>query len=131
MSIATRDKNPRRGKKGLSIREMAIFAMLGALMFVSKIIMEVLPNIHILGLLIIVYTLTYRVRALIPIYIYVLLNGLIAGFSLWWVPYLYIWTLLWGATMLLHPVRKLSVWVRGLAGRDGKVMGWKTGSQCR
>ena len=35
------------------------------------------------------------------IYIYILLNGLFAGFSTWWIPYLYIWTILWGITMLL------------------------------
>ena len=80
---------------------MVIFAMLGTLMFCSKIILEVLPNIHLLGMLTIVYTVVYRKKALIPIYIYVFMNGLFAGFNMWWVPYLYIWTLLWGATMLL------------------------------
>ena len=91
---------------------MTVFGMLGALMFVSKFIMEVLPNIHILGLLIMVYTLTYRVRALIPIYIYVFLDGLIHGFSFWWVPYLYIWTILWGVTMLLP--KRMPVWLCGI-----------------
>jgi energy-coupling factor transport system substrate-specific component len=63
--------------------------------------MEFLPNVHLLGALTMVYTLVYRKKALIPIYIYVMLNGIYAGFNLWWMPYLYIWTLLWGATMLL------------------------------
>lgn len=80
---------------------MVIFAMLGTLMFCSKIVMEVLPNIHMLGMLTIVYTVVYRKKALIPIYIYIFLNGLFAGFNMWWIPYLYIWTLLWGAAMLL------------------------------
>ena len=35
----------------LRIREMAVFAMLGTLMYVSKIIMEMLPNIHLVGIL--------------------------------------------------------------------------------
>ena len=80
---------------------MIVFAMLGSIMFVSKIVMDFLPNVHLLGMLTIVYTLVYRRRALIPIYIYVFLNGLYAGFNLWWVPYLYLWTILWGVTMLL------------------------------
>ena len=80
---------------------MVIFAMLGTLMFCSKIAMEALPNVHLLGTLTMVYTIVYRYRALIPVYIYVLLNGAFAGFNLWWVPYLYIWTILWGITMLL------------------------------
>ncbi len=80
---------------------MCIFAMFGALMFCSKIIMEAFPNIHLLGMLTMVLTLTFRTKALIPIYLYVFLNGLFAGFNAWWFPYLYIWTLLWGITMLL------------------------------
>lgn len=78
-----------------------IFAMLGAVMFASTYVMKVLPNIHLLGMLIMVLTLVYRQRALIPLYIYVFLEGLFGGFALWWIPYLYIWTVLWGVTMLL------------------------------
>ena len=85
----------------LSIKEICLFAILGALMFISKIVMEALPNIHLLGMLTMTYTIVFRKKALIPIYTYVLLNGLYAGFSAWWVPYLYIWTILWGITMLL------------------------------
>ena len=75
--------------------------MLGTLMFISKILMEFLPNIHLLGMLIMVYTIVFRKKALIPIYLYVFLNGIFAGFSPWWIPYLYIWAILWGITMLL------------------------------
>ena len=80
---------------------MVLFAMFAALMFTSKIIMEAFPNIHLLGMLTMTYTIVYRKKALIPIYIYVFMNGLYAGFNVWWIPYLYIWTVLWGITMLL------------------------------
>ena len=70
-------------------------------MFCSKVIMEALPNIHLLGMFTMTFTLVFRKKALIPLYVYVMLNGLYAGFSMWWVPYLYIFTILWGATMLL------------------------------
>ena len=85
----------------ISIKEMCIFSMLGTIMFLSKIVMELLPNIHLIGTLIGAYTIVYRKKALIPLYIYVLLVGVYGGFNLWWVPYIYIWTLLWGAFMLL------------------------------
>ena len=75
--------------------------MLGAIMFCSKILMEALPNIHIVGMLVMLYTVVFRVKALIPIYIYVFLTGLYAGFDIWWIPYLYIWTVLWAVTLLL------------------------------
>ena len=80
---------------------LAIFPMLGAIMFCSKILMEALPNIHIVGMLVMLYTVVFRVKALIPIYIYVFLTGLYAGFDIWWIPYLYIWTVLWAVTLLL------------------------------
>lgn len=85
----------------LTTRELTIFAMLGALMYASKILMEFAPNIHLLGVFTIAFTVVYRKKALYPIYIYVLLNGLLSGFSAWWVPYLYLWTVLWGIVMLL------------------------------
>lgn len=85
----------------LTTRELTIFAMLGALMYASKIVMEFAPNIHLLGVFTIAFTVVYRKKALYPIYIYVLLNGLLSGFSAWWVPYLYLWTVLWGMVMLL------------------------------
>ncbi len=75
--------------------------MLATLMFCSKILMEALPNIHLLGMLTMTYTIVLRKKALIPVYLYVLLNGLYGGFSMWWVPYLYIWTILWAVTMIL------------------------------
>ncbi len=85
----------------LTIREMAIFSMLGALMYASKVVMEFVPNIHLLGVFTIAFTVVYRAKALYPIYIFVLLSGMFAGFGTWWIPYLYLWTVLWGITMLL------------------------------
>ncbi len=90
-----------RQQKSMTVRELAIFGLLGAVMYASKILMEALPNIHLLGVFTIALTLVYRRRALYPIYAYVFINGLFAGFSLWWIPYLYVWTVLWAAAMLL------------------------------
>ncbi len=70
-------------------------------MFCSKLLLEWAPNIHLLALLIITFTLVYRVKALVPIYVFVLLTGVYGGFNVWWVPYLYIWLPLWGLTLLL------------------------------
>ncbi len=85
----------------LNVREIAVFGMLGAMMYASKVIMELAPNIHLIGTFIIAITVVYRKKALYPIYIFVLLTGLLNGFAAWWIPYLYIWTVLWGAAMPL------------------------------
>ena len=70
-------------------------------MYASKVVMEVFPNVHLLGVFTIAFTIVYRKKALYPIYTYVFLNGLFCGFASWWIPYLYLWAVLWGATMLL------------------------------
>lgn len=85
----------------LTVREVTIFAMLGGVMYVSKLIMEFAPNIHLLGVFTIAFTVVYRKKALYPIYTYVLLNGMFCGFATWWIPYLYLWTVLWGVIMVL------------------------------
>lgn len=85
----------------LNVKEVTVFSMLGALIFALKKVMEFAPNVHLVGVFIVALTVVYRKKALYPIYIYVLLDGLFGGFSTWWVPYLYIWTILWGITMLL------------------------------
>ena len=40
----------------LTVRETAVFAMLGALMYASKMIMELAPNIHLLGAFTVAFT---------------------------------------------------------------------------
>lgn len=85
----------------LTVRETIVFAMLGALMFASKIALEFLPNIHLIGVFTVTLTVVYRQKALYPLYTFILLTGIYAGFQLWWLPYLYIWAVLWGVVMLL------------------------------
>ena len=87
----------------LTIKELTVFSMLGAVMYASKMIMEMIPNVHLLGVFIVAFTVVYRKKALYPIYIFVFLTGLLNGFSTWWFPYVYIWTVLWGVVMLLPP----------------------------
>ena len=90
-----------RNRTVIKTRDLVIFAMLSTILYCGDILMEWAPNIHFVGVLVMIYTVVYRARALIPIYIYVLLNGVYMGFSLWWFPYLYVWTVLWAITMLL------------------------------
>ncbi len=107
-NTASKSKN-----KLLTIRETVIFALLGAMMYVSDLLMEALPNIHLLGVFIVSATVVYRWKALYPIYIYVFLYGLTLGFGMWWVPYLYVWTILWGAVMLLP--KNMPKWLAPIA----------------
>lgn len=88
------------------IFSMVLYTMLGVMLFISDIIFEILPNVHGVALFICVLTLVYRAKALIPIFIYIGLNAVTslvisAGYSFWWVPYLYIFPILWLLVMLI------------------------------
>jgi len=111
-------------KLPLTVREMVLFALLGGLMFAQKCFLEQLMSVQFMALLIVSSTLVYRVKALYPVYIYVLLYGMRAGFSAWWLPELYIWLPLWGMAMVLPrnlprkfaaPMYMLACGVHGLA----------------
>ncbi|MBQ2617875.1 MAG: hypothetical protein IJK24_06310 [Oscillospiraceae bacterium] len=84
--------------------------MLGALLFLSKQVLEGLPNIELISTLTMVYTLVYRKQALLPVFLFIFLEGVLAGFSLWWFPYLYLWPLLWALTMALP--KRMPIWLR-------------------
>ena len=99
-----------RGKQ--TTLETVLFSMLATLVFTLQIAMEVIPDVHLTGMFVILFTTVFRRKALIPIYLYVFLVGIRWGFSLSWIPYLYVWLILWGAAMLIP--RRLPPVVRGV-----------------
>ena len=92
----------------LSIRELVLFAVLGALTFAMKMCMAALPNIEPVSLLVMVYGVVFGWKALYPIYVYVAMEILTWGIGTWNINYLYIWGILAVAALLLrkhaHPL---------------------------
>lgn len=88
-------------KTGRLLFQIALFASFGTLMFLSDTAMEALPNIHLIAMFTVTFAVVYRWKALFPLYVYVFLTGIFGGFGAWWIPYLYIWTVLWAIAMLL------------------------------
>ena len=96
--------------KRLSVREMAVLAMLGALMFALKAAMMALPNIHPVAVFIIAGTIYFGWRMLYAVAVYVMLEGIVYGFGIWWISYLYIWPLLVCFTMLFRKTQGRLFW---------------------
>ena len=91
---------------------MVLFTMFGVLMFLSDILFEFIPNVHGVALFICVVTLVYRWRAIIPVAIYVMItavSSLLTGYTLWWIPYTYIFPILWLLVMLIPKKAPLRV----------------------
>ena len=77
-----------------NIRQLTILGLLTAILFLGQVFLAILPNIEVVSLLIILYTLTCRKKVFLIIYAFVLLEGFCYGFGMWWFSYLYIWSIL-------------------------------------
>ncbi len=124
--MSPRDRGARR-KAVLTVREVVVFAMLGALMTVFDLIMNLVPNVHLGGVLILTFTAVYRWKAIFPLYVYVFLIGFFEGFGTWWLGYLYVWPILWVLGMLIprKPPRTLAAILYSLAaGLHGFAFGF-------
>ena len=109
-------------KLKLTLREIALFGILGALTFGAKVAMSFLPNIEPVSLFVILYTVVFGRKALYPIYLYVLLEILFYGIQLWNINYLYIWTLLALGAWMIRKTDSPVVWAT-LSGGFGLLFG--------
>jgi len=85
--------------------------LFSATMVVAQVALAVIPNIELVSLLVIVYTVVLGKKVFFPIYIFVLAEGLIYGFGLWWINYLYIWAILAIIVLLLRKIGNTVIWV--------------------
>ena len=115
-----RSPSPSAGK--LTAREICILALMAALIFGTKVALASLPNINLNSVLIILTVVFFGWKALYTVYVYVLLEGLVFGFSVWWVGYLYIWAILVVAAMALRRNDSALLWAV-VAGAFGLVFG--------
>jgi len=90
-----------KSKRYLTILEIVLFGVLGALMFALQVVMGFLPNIEPVSLLVMVFAVVFGWKCLYPIYIFVIMEFLFYGIGIWNVYYLYIWTVLAVAAMVM------------------------------
>lgn len=102
----------------LSIREIALLAIMAALMFASQVVMASLPNIHIVALLIILTTFMFGWKAMYSVAVFIVLEGLMFGFGPWWFGYIIAWPLLVVVTVIFRANTAPLFWavVSGLHG---------------
>ncbi len=80
--------------KKLTVREVVLFGMLGALIFAAKYVMSLLPNIEPVSLMVMLCAVVFGWKGAYPIAIYVGMEILFYGLGLWNINYLYIWAVL-------------------------------------
>lgn len=74
--------------------DIAMIGMAIALIEVCKTAMMGLPNIELTSFWIIMFTIFFGSRIFFVIPVFILIEGCMFGFGIWWVMYLYAWPLL-------------------------------------
>ena len=84
--------------------------ILSALLIIGQVALGFLPNIEVVTLLVIAYTLVFGKKVFFIIYIFVLVEGLIYGFGLWWINYLYVWSVQAAVTLFFRKQKSVLFW---------------------
>lgn len=92
------------------IMQIVTIGVLSAILLVGQLGLAFLPNIEIVSTLIILYTQIYKKQVFSIILIFVLLEGIIFGFGIWWISYLYIWNILALIVLIFQKIDSAVLW---------------------
>ena len=92
----------------ITVRDITIIGIMVAVIEVCKITMAALPNIELTTFWIIMFTLFLGKKSIFAVPVFILIEGTIWGFGLWWIMYLYLWPLLAILTWIFR--KQDSVW---------------------
>lgn len=80
--------------KKLTVKDLAQMAMMIAIIEVCKVTLSFLPNIELTSFWVILFTIYFGWKILFVIPAFILIEGAMYGFGLWWIMYLYTWPIL-------------------------------------
>lgn len=93
-----------------NLRELCILSLLAALMLALQVAASGLPNIHFTAIIIIIAAVFFSWKSLYAIVIFIMLEGLVWGFGLWWLCYWYLWPALAIPAILMRENRSALIW---------------------
>lgn len=93
----------------LAIKDIVLIGMMVAMLEAAKLSLAVIPNVELVSFLIILFTLYFGGKIVYVIGAFVLIEGVMYGFGIWWIMYLYVWPLLALITWLFK--KQESMWI--------------------
>lgn len=94
----------------LTVQEITLIGMMIAIIEVCKFFMMNIPNIELTTFWIIMFTLYLGNRILYVIPAFILIEGVMFGFGMWWIMYLYLWPLLALITWCFRKTDSILTW---------------------
>ena len=90
--------------------DIALVGLMVAVIEVFKFAMMGLPNIELTSFWLILFSKNFGKKVYFVVPVFVLIEGIIFGFNLWWISYLYTWPLLVLITRLLKRNDNKTIW---------------------
>lgn len=90
--------------------DVALVALMVAVIEVFKFAMIGLPNIELTSFWLILFSKNFGKRVYFVVPVFTLIEGMIFGFNLWWISYLYVWPLLVFATQIFKKSDSTLTW---------------------
>lgn len=100
-------KQPSQGK--ITLKEIALFGVYGALLVALKEVMSFLPNIEPVSIMLIAFTCVYGYKAIFPATVFAIVEIFLYGFHIWNFMYLYVWAVLVGIALIFIPLHNLLI----------------------
>lgn len=94
----------------LATKDITTIAMMVAIIEACKLVLAGIPNVELTTFWIILFTLYFGKRILFVIPVFILIEGAMYGFGLWWVMYLYSWPILALITWMLRKMDSAISW---------------------
>lgn len=85
------DKKTKQDKWKLTVRDIATIGMMVAIIEVCKVVFMGLPNVELTTFWIIMFSIYFGNKIFWAIPVFVLIEGAMFGFHIWWIMYFYMW----------------------------------------
>ena len=115
-------KHQKAQRRALSVKDIAMIGLMVAVIEVSKVALSFLPNIELTSFWLILFTLFFGWKIALVVPVFILIEGLMYGFGIWWLMYLYSWPLLVLLAWLLRKQESAWLWAL-LSGSFGLCFG--------
>lgn len=112
-------------KNNVAIFDIALVGLMVAVIEVFKFAMMGLPNIELTSFWLVLFSKNFGKKVYWVVPVFTLIEGVIFGFNLWWISYLYVWPLLVLVTRIMHKNDSAVTWATVSA-----VFGLSFGALC-
>ncbi len=99
-----------KAKSKTTVYDIALVALMVAVIEVSKVAMMSFPNIELTSFWLILFSKHFGKKVYFVVPVFILIEGALFGFGIWWIMYLYSWPLLILFTKIFEKSNSALTW---------------------